>query len=75
MIVLTQSEEGRHLRVTGCLYWMSRLLHAGSYVYDGTRVNQLMLPGPVPEVGERAACPDPSGERGSKPHRTKEWMG
>ena len=39
VIVLTQSKEGRHLRVIGCLYWMSRRLHAWGYVYDGTGRN------------------------------------
>ena len=50
VIVLTQYEEGRSLRVVGCLYWMSRRLCTESYVYDGTRVNQLKLPGPVPGI-------------------------
>ena len=50
VIVLIQSEEGRRLRLVGCLYWMSRLPHAGSYAYDGTGVNQLRLPGPAPDI-------------------------
>ena len=50
VFVLTQSEEGRHLRVIGCLYWMSRRLHAGGYIYDGTGVNQVKLSSPAPNV-------------------------
>ena len=45
VIVLTQSEEGRCLRVIGCLYCMSRWSCAGSFDYDGTGVNQLRLLG------------------------------
>ena len=50
VIVLTQSEEGRNLRVIKCLYCMSRRSHAGGYFYEGTGVNQLRLSGPVPEI-------------------------
>ena len=51
VILLTQSDKGRYLRVIGCLYCMSRRPHAGGYVYDETGVNQLRLPGSVPEIG------------------------
>ena len=51
VIVLTQSEEDIHLRVVGCLYWMSRLPCIGYYVYNGAGVNQLRLLGLVPEIG------------------------
>ena len=51
VIVLTQSEEGRDLRVIVCLFCMSCRSHAGGDVYDGTVVNQLRLSGPVPEIG------------------------
>ena len=50
LIVLTQSEEGRRLRVVGCLYWMRKQPLAGCYVYDGTGVNRLRLLGPVPDI-------------------------
>ena len=52
VIVLKQFEEGRRLRVIDCLSCMSRRPSAGGYVYDGTRVNQLRLPGLVPEIGD-----------------------
>ena len=55
VIVLTQPEEGRRLRVVCCLYFMNRRPHAGGYVYDGTGVNQFRLPGPVHEI--RALLP------------------
>ena len=51
VIVLTQSEEVRRLRAVGCLYWMSRQPRPEGYVYDGTEVYQLRLPGPVPDIG------------------------
>ena len=51
VIVLTQSDEGRHLRVIGCLFCMSCRPQAGGYVYDVTGVNQLRLSVPVPESG------------------------
>ena len=51
VIVLTQSEEGRRLRVVGCSYCLSRRSIAGGHVYDGSGANQLRLPGPVPEIG------------------------
>ena len=50
VIVMTQFEEGSHLCVIGCLYWMRRRLHAEGYVYDGTVVKQLRLSGPVHEI-------------------------
>ena len=51
MIVLTQSDEVRDLRVIDCLFCMSCQPHAGGYVYYSTGVNQLRLPSPVPEIG------------------------
>ena len=75
VIVLTQSDEDRDLRVIGCLYCMCRRPHACGYVCDGTGVNQLRLLGPVPEIGALLLALTPSDEWGSKPHRTKVWMG
>ena len=51
VIVLTQSEGGRHLRVVGCLYWMSTQPRAGGCVYDCMGVNQIRLPGSVSDTG------------------------
>ena len=48
---LTQSDEGKDLRVIDCFFCMSSRSHAGGYVYDSTGVNQLRLSGPVPEIG------------------------
>ena len=50
MIVLKQSEQGRHLRVIGCLNWRSTWSQAVGYIYDGTRVNQLKISGPLPAI-------------------------
>ena len=56
-------DEGGLMRVVGCLYWMSRRPRLVGYVYDGTRVNQLRLLGPV-VTGNRglAFCSDLSGK-------------
>ena len=51
LIVLTQSEESRSLHVIGFLYCESRRPRAWGYVYDGTGVKLLILPGPEPEIG------------------------
>ena len=50
VIVLTQSDEGKDLRVIDCLFCMSCWSHAGGYVFDSTGVNQLRLSGPVLEI-------------------------
>ena len=51
VIVLTQSDEGRDLRVINCLFSMSSRSQACGYVYDGTGVNQFRQSGPVPQIG------------------------
>ena len=50
VIIQTQSVEDRRLRVIGCLYCMSRRPRVWGYDFDSTGVNQLRLPGPVPEI-------------------------
>ena len=51
MVVLTQSDEGRLLRVVGCLYCMMKRQRAGSYVYDCPGVKQLRLPSHESDIG------------------------
>ena len=50
--ILTQSDEGRDLRVIGGLFCVSGGSHEGGYVDYGTGVNQLRLSGPGPEIGD-----------------------